>query len=49
MDGTWETDSKMTDRVKEFQKALNLKETGEIDGLTGAYLVGRYDQPKMTD
>ena len=49
VDGTWETDSKMTDRVKEFQKALDLTETGEIDGLTGAYLVGRYDQPKMTD
>ena len=48
VDGTWEKGSKMTDRVKEFQKALNLEETGTIDGLTAAYLVGRYDPPDLS-
>ena len=48
VDGTWQKGSKMTDRVKEFQKALGLPQNGEIDGLTGAYLVGRYDPPKQT-
>jgi hypothetical protein len=48
VDGTWEKGSKMTDRVKEFQKALNLPQSGEIDGVTAAYLVGRYDPPKQT-
>ena len=46
VDGTWEKGSKLTDRVKEFQKAINLEETGTLDGLTASYLVGRYDPPK---
>ena len=46
VDGTWEVGSAMTDRVKEFQKAINVEETGTLDGLTAAYLVGRYDPPK---
>ena len=47
VDGTWETGSAMTDRLKDFQKSLNLDPTGELDGLTAAYLVGRYDPPKI--
>lgn len=48
VDGKWEANSKMTDRVKEFQKALNLEVTGEVDGLTASFLVGRYDPPKIS-
>ena len=36
----------MTDRVKEYQKALNLNETGDVDGLTAGFLL-RFDPPKL--
>ena len=39
VDGTWEKNSNLTERVKEFQKAINLEETGPLDGLTASYLV----------
>lgn len=37
-DGTWEKDSAMTDRVKEFQKAFGLEQTGSVDGVTNSFL-----------
>ena len=45
-DGTWEVGSAMTERVKEFQRALNFNETGTLDGLTAAYLC-RFDPPNL--
>ena len=47
VDGSWEVNSALTDRVKEFQKALNLTQSGTVDGLTAGYLVGRYDPPNL--
>ena len=47
VDGTWGKGSKMTDRLKEFQTSLNLDPTGQLDGLTAGYLVGRYDPPDL--
>jgi hypothetical protein len=37
--------SRMTRHVKEFQKLMDLEETGEVDGLTAAYLL-RFNQPR---
>ena len=46
VDGTWEAGSKLTQRLKEYQKALNLTESGTLDGLTAGYLL-RFDPPKL--
>ena len=47
VDGTWEQGSNLTNRLKEFQKSLALDDNGQLDGLTGSYLVGRYDPPNL--
>ena len=47
VDGTWGKGSAMTDRLKEIQDGLNLTANGQLDGLTAAYLVGRYDPPDL--
>ena len=44
-DGKWEQGSAMTRRVREFQDAMDLEETGRVDGLTAAYLF-RFNQPR---
>lgn len=45
VDGSWEKGSALTGRVKDFQKALQLEQTGTVDGLTAAYLF-RFNQPQ---
>jgi hypothetical protein len=44
-DGKWEQGSPMTRRVKTFQEAMDLEETGTVDGLTAALLL-RFNQPR---
>lgn len=45
-DGTWEKGSKLTERVKEYQRALNFTDSGQLDGLTASYLL-RFDPPNL--
>ncbi len=44
-DGKWEQGSAITKRVKAFQGAMDLEESGSVDGLTAAYLL-RFNQPR---